>query len=171
MDNLETTITTMQTQPNAELKPLERANQEKWDRRFLRLAANLATWSKDPNTKVGCLIMDNDRNQLAGGYNGLPRGVVDNERLVDREMKLKIVVHAEANAVAGAARNGHSLKGGIAYITFPPCSQCAALLIQAGVVRVVYYRADASTKWAESQLTALQLLTEAGVGIKGYDVI
>ena len=67
-----------------------------WDRKFLSAAALVASWSKDPSTKVGCIITDDDHNQLAGGFNGFPRGVSDNERLHDRETKLKIVVHAEA---------------------------------------------------------------------------
>jgi dCMP deaminase len=136
----------------------------KWDLRFLDIAKQIAAWSKDPRTKVGCVIVDNDHNQLSGGFNGFPRGVLDDDRLEDHDTKLRISVHAEANAVATAARNGHSLKQSTAYITMQPCPQCAALLIQSGVTRVV---AQANTAWSERNAelvhVARQLLYEARI--------
>jgi dCMP deaminase len=99
---------------------------------------------------------------LSGGYNGFPRGVADNDRLLNRDTKLKIIVHAEANAVAAAGRNGHSLKGAVAYITSNPCAQCAALLIQAGIVRVVYIKVD-RPRWVDENKLALEILKEARV--------
>jgi len=122
----------------------------------------IATWSKDPNRQVGCVVVNADHNQLSGGYNGFPRGVADNDRLLDRDTKLKIIVHAEANAVAASARNGHSLKDSIAYITSNPCAQCAALLIQAGIVKVVFIKVD-RPRWVEEHKLALEILKEAGV--------
>jgi len=134
-----------------------------WDKKFLDAATLVASWSKDPSTKVGCVITDDDHNQLAGGFNGFPRGVADDHRLTDRETKLKLIVHAEANAVAAAARNGHSLKGSTAYVTLPPCTQCAALLIQAGVRRVVFLSGVKPSKWEADWVLAQGLLTEAGI--------
>jgi len=136
---------------------------DNWDKKFLDVAALVASWSKDPSTKVACVITDNDHNVLSSGYNGFPRGVADDDRLHMRETKMKLIVHAEANAVAAAARNGHTLKGGTAYITLPPCSQCAALLIQAGVRRLVYLKAVNMERWAADWAIAQGLLTEAGV--------
>jgi len=109
---------------------------DKWDRRFLRLAAHVAEWSKDPSTKVGCILVDDDRRVIATGYNGFPRGVTDTrERYMDREMKLQLVVHAEANALLSATV---PTAEATAYLTHPPCSSCTKLLIQAGIARVVF---------------------------------
>jgi dCMP deaminase len=134
-----------------------------WDRKFLDVAALVASWSKDPSTRVGCVIVDDDHIQLAGGFNGFPRNILDNNRLHDRETKLKIIVHAEANAVSSAARNGHALKGSTAYITLPPCAQCASLLIQAGVYRVVFLSGVKPSKWEVDWILAQGLLAEAGI--------
>lgn len=135
----------------------------KWDQKFMTIAELIATWSKDPSTKVGCVIVDLDHNQLAGGYNGFPRNVVDDFRLEQRELKLRIIVHAEANAISSAARNGHSLKNSIAYITLPPCAQCAALLIQTGVSKVVFKSGHTPSKWEWDWSLAKQIFDEAGV--------
>jgi dCMP deaminase len=135
----------------------------RWDARFLALAAHIADWSKHRTTKVGCVVVDDDRRIRVTGYNGFPRGVTDlPERLADRPTKLLLSVHAEANAVATAARSGVSLARCTAYITHPPCAACAASLIQAGIRRVVFQgqlRAD----WAESEAAARLLMQEAGV--------
>lgn len=140
-----------------------------WDQRFAAQALHISTWSKDPNKKVGCVIVDADHNQLSGGYNGFPRGVRDDLRLNEKVTKLMLIVHAEANAVAGAARNGHSLKGGAAYITAPPCTQCAALLIQAGIRRVIFPMGDPKSSWAGNVEMAKVLLNEAGVAFLEFD--
>ena len=124
------------------------------------VARQLASWSKDPKRKVGCVIIDDDKNQLSGGFNGFPRGISDDERLLNKPVKLQMIVHAEANAVAAAARNGHSLKGSTAYVTSRPCCQCAALLIQAGVKRVVCLNEGKDEDIAER---AQNMMTEAGV--------
>lgn len=134
-----------------------------WDLKFLSAATLFASWSKDPSTQVGCVIVDDDHNQLSGGFNGFPRGIADNHRLNDRETKLNIVVHAEANAVAAASRNGHALKGSTVYITLPPCAQCASLLIQAGVRRVVFYTGKKPSKWESDWILAQELLAEAKI--------
>lgn len=134
-----------------------------WSARFLALADHIAGWSKDPSTKVGCVIVDKDRRILATGYNGFPRGVVDADlRLNNRGIKHAFTVHAEANAVAAAARNGSSLHGATAYVTHPCCGQCAALLAQAGVKRVVH-KGTLRAEWAESANFGHVILREAGV--------
>ena len=72
---------------------------KKWDLRFLEMARNAASWSKDPSTKVGAIIVDDDKRVISVGYNGFPKGVRDDERLDDRQEKYKIIVHAERNAL------------------------------------------------------------------------
>lgn len=138
-----------------------------WDTRWLSQARGVASWSRDPRRKVGCIIVDSDNNQLSGGYNGFPRGIADDDRLNNRDLKNKIVVHAEANAIAGAARNGHSIKNATAYITHNPCTQCACLLIQAGIQRVVFeIQKGYSMDWTPDFELAVSLLKEAGVDLE-----
>jgi dCMP deaminase len=107
--------------------------QERW----LQRAEQFATWSKDPSTKVACILV-REQHAVGEGYNGFPHGVDDSDaRLLDRATKYDWTIHAEANAVAHAARYGHATQGATAYVTFPPCPTCATLLIQAGVRAVV----------------------------------
>ncbi len=68
----------------------------KWDGRFMDMAALLATWSKDPSTKVGAIITDTERRVIGSGYNGFPRGVIDDPlRYEEKAVKYRLVVHAE----------------------------------------------------------------------------
>src|ERR1700743_389657 len=77
----------------------------RWDRHFLRLALANCEMSKDPRTQVGSVIVGPDREIRSMGYNGLPRGIADSrERLHDRDLKLRLVVHGEMNAILNAAR-------------------------------------------------------------------
>lgn len=111
----------------------------KWDKRFLDLAKQISTWSKDPSTQVGCVVVGPDREIRSTGFNGLPRGIEDTgERLNNREIKYPMICHAEENAIMHAARTGISLKNCIAYVTWPPCTRCARSLIQAGISEIVY---------------------------------
>lgn len=122
----------------------------KWDSRFLSLASEVAKWSKDPSTKVGCVIVDEDTNRIMGvGFNGFPRGMCDHDELyADRETKYSRTIHAEVNAVL----NSQKIEGCTAYVTHPPCTNCGLVLIQAGISRVVSYvpSRDLLTRWAES---------------------
>lgn len=106
-----------------------------WDQRFLELAKHVSNWSKDPSTKVGCVIVDERKTVLSLGYNGFPRGVEDTPtRLKTRETKLNMVQHAEANAILNYNGNLH---GTTAYVTHKPCSSCCGALIQAGITEIV----------------------------------
>lgn len=132
----------------------------KWDIRGLRVAREVASWSKDPSTGTGCYISDDTHAPVSNGFNGFPRGILDDHRLEDREVKLEMILHAEVNAVLQAAA---PLVGCTAYIwPFGPCIRCAALLIQAGVKRVVFPN-WVPPRWHVNFATARNLLTEAGV--------
>jgi dCMP deaminase len=137
---------------------------DKWDRRFLRIAHEVLTWSKDPGTKVGCVLVK-DKRIIATGYNGFPANLSDAlPRYNDREYKLAITIHAEKNALFNAAKNGANTEGCSAYVTFPPCSQCAAALIQAGVKLVFCPNPkSAPERWQKTLTTGSDILTEAGV--------
>jgi len=138
----------------------------KWDRRFLRIAEEVQSWSKDPSTRCGCVLVK-ERRILSTGYNGLPTGLSDSlSRYQDREFKLATIIHAEKNAIFNAAKNGSTTEGSTAYITWPPCSQCASALIQAGVVKVICPNPHLSPeRWRANFLIANELLYEAGVTV------
>ncbi len=143
--------------------PIQRAH--RWDRKFLRLARYWACEnSKDPSTKVGAVIV-NQLNRVVGlGYNGFPGGVADlPERLNDRPTKYQFVVHAEANAILNATAD---VRGCTVYV-WPlfTCNECAKLVIQAGIKRVVCpERSDEDTwRWGPSFESAQTMYREAGV--------
>ena len=135
-----------------------------WDLRFLELAKSLSNWSKDPSTKVGAVAVK-DRRILGTGYNGLPHGISDLPgRLLDRQEKLLRTVHAEANIIAHAARNGVVLAGSTVYVwPFLPCSNCCTLMIQAGVARVVAPDFPIPDRWEESFKMSQSMFDEARV--------
>lgn len=137
-----------------------------WDHRFLELANHIAKWSKDPSTQVGCVIVGPDREIRATGYNGLPRGIADDHRLEDRELKYPIICHAEENAIMNAARVGVPLKGCTLYVNFYPCSRCARSIIQAGIVRVASYGDLDHERWGEERRIANSLFAEARVAME-----
>lgn len=136
---------------------------DKWDRRFYELAQHVAQWSKDPSTRVGAVIVDDLRRVVSLGYNGFPRGVPDHpEWLADRDTKLRYTVHAEMNAVLNSARE---VRGCTLYTwPLPSCSDCAKLVVQAGVRRVVGPAiADLPERWRDSCLAGRMMLLQAGV--------
>ena len=139
-----------------------------WDQRFLNLAKHISQWSKDPSTKVGCVVVGPDREIRSTGFNGLPRGVEDNdERLNNREIKYPLICHAEENAIMHAARIGISLKKCTAYVTWPPCTRCARSLIQAGVSTIIYPKdIEIPDRWMEDFNLSLNMLKEAKINIK-----
>ncbi|MDH5671247.1 MAG: dCMP deaminase family protein [Myxococcales bacterium] len=139
-----------------------------WDVRFLQLADHIAGWSKDPSTRVGCVVVGPDRELRSTGFNGFPRGIEDSaERLHDRNRKYPLVCHAEENAIMHAARVGVSLKGCIAYVTWPPCTRCARSLIQAGVQEIVYPAdLEIPERWLEDFQISSEMLDEAGVLVR-----
>ena len=140
----------------------------KWDQRFLKLAEHISGWSKDPSTKVGCVVVGEDREIRSTGFNGFPRGIEDDEeRLSDREQKYPLICHAEENAIMHAARTGVSLKGNTAYVTWPPCSRCTRSLIQAGVSEVVYPSdIEIPDRWHDDFATASAMMKEAGITVR-----
>jgi len=139
-----------------------------WDARFLSLARHIAQWSKDPSTQVGCVVVGPDREIRSTGFNGFPRGIEDSaERLQDRNRKYPLVCHAEENAIMHAARIGVSLKGCIAYVTWPPCTRCARSLIQAGIGEIAYpVGLDIPERWREDFDISSAMLDEAGVLVR-----
>ena len=141
---------------------------DKWDLRFIELAHHISSWSKDPSTKVGCVVVGADREIRSTGFNGFPRGIDDSlERLQNREEKYPLICHAEENAIMHAARIGVSLKDSTAYVTWPPCSRCARSLIQAGIREVVYSSSEEiPERWIEDFEISTSMLAEANVLVR-----
>jgi len=142
---------------------------DKWDFRFLELANIIASWSKDPGTKVGA-IMVKDKRIISTGYNGFPSKLSDSlERYLDRNIKLNYTVHAEVNAILNAAKNGSKTEGSTLYTTFFPCVNCATSTIQAGVVKLVTPNIESSPqRWMENFRMSKSLLTEANIIVLEY---
>ena len=134
--------------------------------RFLELAKLVASWSKDESTRVGAVIVDEDRRIVSTGYNGFPRGVADSpELLANREVKYKLIVHAETNALLFAKRD---LTGCTMYTwPFMSCAQCAGKIIQAGITMVVSVEND-NPRWAADFELSKSMFTQAGVTLVLY---
>lgn len=143
---------------------------DKWDARFLKIAYEVSTWSKDPGTRVGAVLVQ-DRRVIATGYNGFPQGISDSlERYADRETKLAFTVHAEVNAILNAAKNGAETGKATLYVTFPPCVRCATSIIQAGITRLICPSLDSSPeRWRSSFEDGQLLLNEAKIQVKFFD--
>lgn len=136
----------------------------KWHRRFLDLAKFIASWSKDPSTQVGAVIVDGMRRVVGVGFNGFPRGIADTEeRLNDRPTKYGLIVHAEANAILNSIGN---VQGCVIYCTHIPCTNCAKLIIQAGVSRVCVPSGSFLVTWSAEQDAAMKMFEEAGIAVE-----
>lgn len=138
---------------------------QKWDQRFVKLAEFVAQWSKDPSTQTGAVITQGKR-VVSVGFNGLPPGIEDtNERLLNRELKYKIIVHCERNAMLFARE---SLQGATLYTwPFMSCSTCASMVITAGIVRHVAPKIpeDKLERWKADMDLSMELFKEAGVEV------
>jgi dCMP deaminase len=143
----------------------------KWVMRYLHLAEMVASWSKDPSTQCGAVVVRPDKTLASVGYNGFPRGCKDDDEIyANRDLKLARVIHAEQNALLNAG--GQDLTGCTMY-TWPPgfgpsCDRCSAHIIQAGIVEVVhvYDDSDFASRWKEPAQRGLDMYEEAGVVVR-----
>ena len=131
--------------------------QEDLDLRYLRMAEIWSENSYCTRRKVGALIVK-DKMIISDGYNGTPSGfenVCEDENNVTKPY----VLHAEANAITKIARSGNNSDGATLYVTDSPCIECAKLIIQAGIKRVIYAK--------EYRITdGVELLRKAGIEVK-----
>ena len=133
---------------------------DKWDLRFLKLAKEISTWSKDPSSTIGALIV-RDKRILSTGYNGFPSGISDDNRLNDRPQKYAIIIHAEMNALMNALKHGVSVENSTLYVYgLPCCSNCAKHIIQSGIKRVVFSYESIRENWIEEFDKSSALLFE-----------
>lgn len=107
-----------------------------WNEYFSQIAHTISLKSKDPSTKVGCVIVDKDNRIVSQGYNGFVAGCDESKMTWDRPLKYQLVIHSEVNAILHARQ---SLKDTKAYITHGPCDDCLNLMLQSGI-REIYYK-------------------------------
>lgn len=157
------------------------AKTDEWDAHWLDMALLVAKKSKDPAKKVGAVIVGPDHIMLSAGFNGFPRGIADTpERLNDKELKRKLMVHGERNALLNAVRIGApSLKGCVLYLAALdeygphggcPCTACTLELIQAGISEIVSYPPKPKSSWADDIQFSQELAREAGIAYREFDL-
>jgi dCMP deaminase len=145
----------------------------KWDKRFMELSYNVAEWSScfQSNRKIGAVIV-RDKRIITTGYNGAPSGIEscrEKQECMRRKMgipsgtkhELCFAVHAEQNAIIQAAKLGISIDGATLYCTHQPCVICAKMIINGGIVRVVYDQGYPDE-------FSLQLFNEAKIKVEKY---
>jgi len=128
------------------------------DEVFMNVAKNIAELSHCKRAKVGCIIVGIDKNIMAYGFNGTPSGFDNNaEYELDGSLVTKPeTLHSESNAIAKIAKTTLSSDGAMMYVTMSPCFECAKLIIQAGIRKVVYFEKYRDTK-------GLDLLEKCGI--------
>lgn len=148
--------------------PAKRWQSPLWDKRLLELARHISNWSKDPSTKVGAVVSGIDKVDLAFGYNGFPPRIKDDDRLLDRKKKYKLVIHAEENALANAR---FDVRGATIYTTHFPCVNCSKAIIARGLSYVAAPKPDADylSRWEKEMREAGEMFKEAGVTIIWLD--
>jgi len=149
----------------------KRENYIKWTDYFMGIAELSAQRSKDPKTQVGCCIIDPETNHILSiGYNGLPFGFNDDdfnwEKNKDNFLTCKnsFVVHAEANAILNSTQ---SLEGAHVYVTMFPCNECAKLLAQKRVKKIIFK--DEKYLLKDEGKVSLIIFEKAGIQIISYE--
>lgn len=144
-----------------------RTSERTWDETWLAVAREIAQRSKDPSTKVGCVLVSPDNRQIAVGYNGFPAGFPDKELYWENRgqysgvlTKYDIVVHAEMNALLHAKT---PVNNWTAYITHGPCPclNCAKHIAAAGIRRVVLPKGGPTTKMSLDEEKVRQIFASA----------
>lgn len=142
-----------------------------WDELFMGSASFISQRSKDPNTKVGAVIVNNDMKIIASGYNGMPPGINDDDNVWGKDKddpmfnKKYLVCHAESNAFSNATCN---VKGCRMFITHFPCNECAKLLAMNGISELIYAN-EYGMKGLNLRRISLRILSAAGITITKYD--
>jgi len=136
------------------------ASQKQLDHAYMCMADTIASLSRDARHQVGAVIVTKNGVVLTG-YNGMPSGM-SNVNQGEDGTTLPTVIHSELNCILKAAKEGVSVVGGTLYVTLSPCLQCAAMIIQAGVERVVWHRPYRCQG-------GVAYLQEAGIKVEQYN--
>lgn len=147
---------------------------DKWDVRFMEMARVIAGWAScyQANRKIGAVIVKNKRI-MTTGYNGAPAGVktcVERGECLRRKLNVPsgtraevcYAIHAEQNAIIQAAKLGVSIDGATLYCTHQPCVVCAKMIVNSGIVRVVYEEGYPDE-------FAVEMLREGGVQLERFE--
>ncbi|MCP4258437.1 MAG: hypothetical protein GY774_13200 [Planctomycetes bacterium] len=138
---------------------------DKWDCRFLEMAKLVASWSKDPSTRVGAVLVRPDKTIASTGFNGYAQKMHD-LGLDNREEKYSRIIHAEMNALHFCKED---MTGYTLYVwPMMCCDRCSVHVIQAGITRVVSTDYNNDGRWSESILKALQYFRSCGVEAQLY---
>ena len=142
-----------------------------WDEYFMGIALLSAMRSKDPNTKVGACIVDENKKVVSIGYNGMPSGCDESQLSWNKgeglDSKYLYVCHAEFNAILNTRQGTSALRGCTLYVSLFPCNECTKAIIQTGIKEVVYI----SNKYEDTVgvQASKRMLLLAGVKIRHYE--
>lgn len=137
-----------------------------YDKVYMAMAKNVSTLSYAVKAQVGCIIVSPSGQVISHGWNGMPKGFDNCCEYTDEAGHLKTkpeVIHAESNAILKCARIGSSTCGSTLYVTLSPCIDCAKLILQAGVKRVVFldkYKSDHGIKFLYMSNVIVQQLVD-----------
>ena len=137
----------------------------KWLGRMFEMAELVSSWSKDPSSGVGAVIARGNII-VSVGFNGFAKGVEDTpKRLQNRDIKYKLTIHAEENAIIFA--NSQNLEDCTLYCTHPPCASCASKITQSKIKHVIFKQAskDFLSRWQDDYDLSMEVFKEAGVTI------
>ncbi len=131
-----------------------------WNEYFIEIAKTVSIRSKDPNTQVGAVIVDNNNHIISTGFNGMPPGYSESKSSWEKPKKYEKVIHAEANAIAHSSQD---LRNSKLYVTLFPCKECCKLIVTSGI-KEVYYNTD---KYYDKE--SHNFLLECGIGLIKID--
>jgi dCMP deaminase len=143
-------------------------NHEKYLRRCYQLAAS---YSDDPSTQNGAILVAGWAGEVATGVNHFPEGVVKTAERLERPLKYSYMEHAERDAIYNAAKWGVVTEGLTMYCPWSACDQCARAIVLAGIIKMVRHQSiidKSPERWKESIAIADGILTEGGVEIENY---
>lgn len=143
-----------------------------WDELFMRQVYLVAEKSKDPSTKIGCVLTKN-HTLLSVSWNGFARGVKDLEKRYNhRDTKYLYVCHGELNCILNCCRNGTSTLDSVLISQGIPCENCGKYIIQAGVKEIVYHKQwSMAARWKNLSNISIKMFKEAGVKIRVFDKV
>ena len=142
-----------------------------WDEYFMGIALLSAMRSKDPNTKVGACVVDENKKVVSIGYNGMPSGCDESQLSWNKgeglDSKYLYVCHAEFNAILNTRQGTSALRGCTLYVSLFPCNECTKAIIQTGIKEVVYI----SNKYEDTVgvQASKRMLLLAGIKIRHYE--
>lgn len=143
-----------------------------WDEYFMGMASFTAQRSKDPVTRVGSVIVNKKNRIVSLGYNGMPRGISDDDGVWGKDLndpllhKKYLVVHAEVNALANTTED---VEGCTIYITHMPCNECAKILSQYGIKEIVYANDWGLKDNIDIRTISMRIIDAAGIKIRNYE--